>query len=112
MCDTWWIGVTHIVTTVISLSLASLWTVIVIPNGDALWADGTTHHSPPFLVETMTEDQVRMFIKAKDPMVLIEDDAEDEAANTCSSYGKHGQTSFSTASDSYTSSTSGLSNLG
>eukprot|EP00971_Amphidinium_carterae_P317914 6319812-Amphidinium_carterae.1 len=27
----------------------------------------------------MTEDQVRMFIKAKDPMVLIEDDAEDEA---------------------------------
>eukprot|EP00971_Amphidinium_carterae_P176007 3488961-Amphidinium_carterae.1 len=64
-------------------ALASLWTVIMIPNGDALWvrlADGTTHHSPPFLVETMTEDQVRMFLKAKDPMVLIEDDADDEAA--------------------------------
>eukprot|EP00971_Amphidinium_carterae_P313323 6226823-Amphidinium_carterae.1 len=53
----------------------------MIPNGDALWvrlADGTTHHSPPFLVETMTEDHVRMFLKAKDPMVLIEDDADDE----------------------------------
>eukprot|EP00971_Amphidinium_carterae_P076898 1519016-Amphidinium_carterae.1 len=42
--------------------------------------DGTTHHLPPFLVETMTEDQVRMFLKTKDPMVLIEDDADDEAA--------------------------------
>eukprot|EP00971_Amphidinium_carterae_P126668 2509412-Amphidinium_carterae.1 len=54
----------------------------MIPNGDALWvrlSDGTTHHSPPFVVETMTEDQVRMFLKAKDPVVLIEDDAEDEA---------------------------------
>eukprot|EP00971_Amphidinium_carterae_P197272 3915687-Amphidinium_carterae.1 len=64
-------------------ALASLWTVIMIPNGDALWvrlADGTTHQSPPFLIETMTEDQVRMFLKAKDPMVLIEDDVEDEAA--------------------------------
>eukprot|EP00971_Amphidinium_carterae_P125697 2489969-Amphidinium_carterae.1 len=27
----------------------------------------------------MTEDQVRMFLKAKDPMALIEDDADDEA---------------------------------
>eukprot|EP00971_Amphidinium_carterae_P205881 4085777-Amphidinium_carterae.1 len=55
----------------------------MIPNGDAIWvrlADGSTHHSPPFLVETMTEDQVRMLLKTKDPMVLIEDDAEDEAA--------------------------------
>eukprot|EP00971_Amphidinium_carterae_P163348 3238915-Amphidinium_carterae.1 len=55
----------------------------MIPNGDPLWvrlADGTTHHSPPFLVETMTEDQVRMFLKDKDPMVLIEEDADDEAA--------------------------------
>eukprot|EP00971_Amphidinium_carterae_P284591 5650288-Amphidinium_carterae.1 len=50
-------------------ALASLWTVIMIPNanGDALWvrmADGTTHHLPPFPVETMTENQVRMFLKA------------------------------------------------
>eukprot|EP00971_Amphidinium_carterae_P305876 6078597-Amphidinium_carterae.1 len=55
----------------------------MIPNGDPLCvrlADGTTHHSPPFLVETMTEDQVRMFLKTKDPMVFIEDDADDEAA--------------------------------
>eukprot|EP00971_Amphidinium_carterae_P129711 2569300-Amphidinium_carterae.1 len=28
----------------------------------------------------MTEDQVRMFLKAKNPMVLIEDDAEDEGS--------------------------------
>eukprot|EP00971_Amphidinium_carterae_P272549 5409816-Amphidinium_carterae.1 len=63
-------------------ALASLWTVIIMPVGDALWvrlADGSTHHLPPFLVETMTEEQVRMFIKDKDPMVLFKDDAEDEA---------------------------------
>eukprot|EP00971_Amphidinium_carterae_P207791 4123269-Amphidinium_carterae.1 len=55
----------------------------MIPNEDPLWvrlADGTTHHLPPFLVETMTENQVQMFVKAKDPIVLIEDDADDEAA--------------------------------
>eukprot|EP00971_Amphidinium_carterae_P301830 5996552-Amphidinium_carterae.1 len=121
MCDTWWTGVTQIVTlqdgdyTIVKglkplkadpdmvqlakpavvpegwsdlavQALATLWTVIRIPNGNPLWvrlADGTTHYEPPFVVEstleTMTEDQVRMCLKTKDPMVLIEDDAEDDA---------------------------------
>eukprot|EP00971_Amphidinium_carterae_P333164 6467731-Amphidinium_carterae.1 len=60
-------------------ALASLWTVINIPNGSPLWvrlSDGTTHHSPPFVVETMSEGQLRLFLKDKDPPILLEDDEE------------------------------------
>eukprot|EP00971_Amphidinium_carterae_P054305 1069858-Amphidinium_carterae.1 len=97
-CDTWWTGVTEILTTDedgrFSLcekieaiasrtrhvqALASLWTVIVLPRGEPLWVrltDGSTYHEPPFVVETMTEGQFRLFMKDKDPTVLIESDDE------------------------------------
>eukprot|EP00971_Amphidinium_carterae_P256706 5097042-Amphidinium_carterae.1 len=61
-----------------ALSTLNLWTVIRVPSSSSLWVRGTTHYAPPFMIETMTEDQLKRFFRPTDAVVVDVVDSDEE----------------------------------